>query len=65
MTVKHDRLCPIVAPDYEAKWCHDCRVIANARADERKRCIEIAVKAAGKHPTLGQQRMLRELRGES
>lgn len=62
----HDPVCTVKPTEaIKAADCWRCKLIAQARADERKLCIEIAVKAAGQHPTLGQQRMLRELRGES
>lgn len=43
----------------------ECSPIRRARAIERELCIAITTQAAGKSPTLGQQRILRALRGES
>lgn len=63
----HDPHCFVRVDLYNipVEVCQCCKSIASARADERERCIDIATLAAGKSPTLGQQRMLRALRGDS
>jgi hypothetical protein len=38
--MSHDPLCPLRDPQYEAEWCHDCRVIAKVRADEREQAAQ-------------------------
>ena len=39
----HDPLCTMHEPQTDATWCHDCRLIAKVRADERKQAGQRAL----------------------
>lgn len=36
----HDPLCTMHEPQPDATWCHDCRLIAKVRADEREQAAQ-------------------------
>lgn len=62
--MKHDPLCPAQTMDTSQIKCWRCALIAKARADERQRILADATNAV-KSPTLGVQKVLKVIAGET
>ena len=62
--MRHDPLCPAGDMDTSRVKCWRCSLIVKARADERQRILADATNAV-KSPTLGVQKVLKVIAGET